>query len=220
MTAGRLRPRRARRPDDPRLPGCAASCRCRRCAERSEAEAARTQPRDQQSHGCGSVPAIRSRVCVMAVVNDDDVSGGGLAGEASGHAIGARTPPPVPVPQAPAPAGEPVARPFQPSVHGALRQPACGRNSRQGSWPAMRVIRRARASRVAASECGDVSISRLVPLCRPMACPSFASRLTIGSVSAVMCSSIRKKVARTPASCKASSSGGVQSRFGPSSNVR
>jgi hypothetical protein len=45
-------------------------------------------------------------------------------------------------------------------------------------------------------------------------------RRTIGAVSSVMCSSMRKNVARAPVSCSASRSGGVQTGFGPSSKVR
>ena len=73
-----------------------------------------------------------------------------------------------------------------------------------------------------ASASGDTRKTRvpLVPLCSPIACPSTAMRRTIGAVSSVMCSSIRKKVARTLVSRSASSSGGVHCAFGPSSNVR
>ena len=47
-----------------------------------------------------------------------------------------------------------------------------------------------------------------------MACPSPAIRRTIGSVSDVMCSSMRKNVARASVSRSASSSGGVHLAFG------
>ena len=84
----------------------------------------------------------------------------------------------------------------------------------------MASMRSAAAVRRAASAAGDIAIRRRVPLCKAIACPSSAMRRTIGAVSGVTCSSIRKNVARVSVSRSASSSGGVHVAFGPSSNVR
>ena len=172
----------------------------------SRSEAPRFRIGDQQPHRLRRMTPIRARVDVMAVVDDDDVAGGSFARQARGHAVGARALPPVPVPHAPAPPGEPIARPVQPLIHRRAspsrvraEQPARFAPGNRGDAPG------GAASSRAARSSGAVIIRRRVPLCRPIACPSSEMRFTMGSVSGVMCSSIRKKVAWMPASRSASS---------------
>ena len=135
-----------------------------RVAQASERESLRPHQGHEPAHGLGGMPAIRNRILMVAVVDDDDVAGGGLAGKTGGDALGTRLLPPVPVPHAPAPAGEAIAARSRPSYMVALRHPACGRNKRQGSLPVMVEMRDAASCSRFDRSAGDITIRRRVPL--------------------------------------------------------